>query len=130
MDMNSMIKKLGDMIAQKQMNNIIEDVENTLGDMELLSGKELMTIVMKHDMETANKVFEIYKKNQNDNGVVITPNDKNCASKSHKTTSSSSYSSGCGSSSRSYYYDGGCGGPSGYINYSGGCGGGSSSSRC
>ena len=130
MDMNSMIKKLGDMIAQKQMNNIIEDVENTLGDMELLSGKELMTIVMKHDMETANKVFEIYKKNQNDNGVVITPNDKNDATKSHKTTSSSSYSAGCGSSSRSYYYDGGCGGPSGYINYSGGCGGGSSSSRC
>ena len=48
------------------MNNIIEDVENTLGDMEILSGKELMTIVMKHDMETANKVFEIYKKNQKD----------------------------------------------------------------
>ena len=130
MNMNDMIKKLGDMIAQKQMNNIIEDVENTLGDMELLSGKELMTIVMRHDMETANKVFEIYKKNQNDNGVVITPNsDKNGASKSHKTTSSS-YSAGCGSSSRSYYYDGGCGGPSGYINYSGGCGGGSSSSSC
>ena len=130
MNMNDMIKKLGDMIAQKQMNNIIEDVENTLGDMEMLSGKELMTIVMKHDMETANKVFEIYKKNQNDNGVVITPNsDKNAESKSHKTTSSSSYSAGCGSSSRSYYYDGGCGGPSGYINYSGGCGGGSSS-RC
>ena len=129
MNMNDMIKKLGDMIAQKQMNNIIEDVENTLGDMEMLSGKELMTIVMKHDMETANKVFEIYKKNQNDNGVVITPNsDKNAESKSHKTTSSS-YSAGCGSSSRSYYYDGGCGGPSGYINYSGGCGGGSSS-RC
>ena len=128
--MNSMIKKLGDMIAQKQMNNIIEDVENTLGDMELLSGKELMTIVMKHDMETANKVFEIYKKNQNDNGVFITPNsDKSAEYKSHKTTSSSSYSAGCGSSSRSYYYDGGCGGPSGYINYSGGCGGGSSS-RC
>lgn len=129
--MNSMIKKLGDMIAQKQMNNIIEDVEKTLGDMEMLSGKELMTIVMKHDMETANKVFEIYKKNQNDNGVVIAPNsDKNAESKSHKTTSSS-YSAGCGSSSRSYYYDGGCGGPSGYINYSGGCGcGGSSSSSC
>ena len=128
--MNDMIKKLGDMIAQKQMNNIIEDVENTLGDMEMLSGKELMTIVMKHDMETANKVFEIYKKNQKDNAVVITPNsDKNAASKSHKTTSSSSYSAGCGSGSRSYYYDGGCGGPSGYINYSGGCGGGSSS-RC
>ena len=126
--MNNMIKKLGDMIAQKQMNNIIEDVENTLGDMELLSGKELMTIVMKHDMETANKFFEIYKKNQKESSVVITPNDKNGASKSHKTTSS--YSAGCGSSSRSYYYDGGCGGPSGYINYSGGCGGGSSSSRC
>ena len=130
MNMNDMIKKLGDMIAQKQMNNVIEDVENYLGDMELLSGKELMTIVMKHDMETANKVFEIYKKNQNDNGVVITPNsDKDGASKSNKTTSS--YSAGCGSSSRSYYYDGGCGGPSGYINYSGGCGcGGSSSSSC
>lgn len=128
--MNNMIKKLGDMIAQKQMNNIIEDVENTLGDMEMLSGKELMTIVMKHDMETANKVFEIYKKNQKDNGVVISSNsDKTDASKSHKTTSSS-YSAGCGSGSRSYYYDGGCGGPSGYINYSGGCGGGSSSSRC
>ena len=124
-----MIKKLGDLIAQKQMNNIIEDVENTLGDMEMLSGKELMTIVMKHDMETANKVFEIYKKNQNDNGVVISSNsDKNASSKSHKTTSSSSYSASCGSSSRSYYYDGGCGGPSGYINYSGGCG--SSSSSC
>ena len=130
MNMNDMIKKLGDMIAQKQMNNIIEDVENTLGDMELLSGKELMTIVMKHDMETANKVFEIYKKNQNGNGVVITrKSNKNGASKSHKTTASSSYSASCGSSSRSYYYDGGCGGPSGYINYSGGCGGGSSS-RC
>ena len=133
MNMNDMIKKLGDMIAQKQMNNIIEDVENTLGDMEMLSGKELMTIVMKHDMETANKVFEIYKKNQNDNGVVITPKSayesgKITASKSHKTTSSPSYSAGCGSSSRSYYYDGGCGGPSGYINYSGGCGGSSSSS--
>ena len=127
-----MIKKLGDMIAQKQMNNIIEDVENTLGDMELLSGKELMTIVMKHDMETANKVFEIYKKNQNDNGVVITAKDayesgKITTSKYRKITSS--YSARCGSSSRSYYYDGGCGGPSGYINYSGGCGGGSSS-RC
>ena len=126
--MNNMNKKLGDMTAQKQMNNIIEDVENTLGDMELLSGKELMSIVMKHDMETANKVFEIYKKNQKGNGVVITPNDKEDKPKSHKTTSS--YSDGCGSSSRSYYYDGGCGGPSGYINYSGGCGGGSSSSRC
>ena len=134
MDMNSMIKKLGDMIAQKQMNNIIEDVENTLGNMEMLSGKELMTIIMKHDMETANKVFEIYKKNQNDNGVVITPKSayesgKITASKSHKTTSTSSYSASCGSSS-SAYYSGGCCGPSGYINYSGGCGGGSSSSRC
>ena len=129
MNMNDMIKKLGDMIAQKQMNNIIEDVENTLGDMEMLSGKELMTIVMRHDMETANKVFEIYKKNHEENGATVTPNsDKNGASKSHKTTSSS-YSAGCGSRSRSYYYDGGCGGPSGYINYSGGCGGGSSS-RC
>ena len=129
-----MIKKLGDMIAQKQMNNIIENVENTLGDMELLSGKELMTIVMKHDMETVNKVFEIDKKNQNDNGVVITAKDayesgKITTSKYRKITSSSSYSARCGSSSRSYYYDGGCGGPSGYINYSGGCGGGSSS-RC
>ena len=120
MNMNDMIKKLGDLIAQKQMNNIIEDVENTLGDMELLSGKELMTIVMKHDMETANKVFEIYKKNQNDNGAVITPKSayesgKITASKSHKTTSSPSYSAGCGSSSSgscgasSYYYSGGCG---------------------
>ena len=129
--MNNMIKKLGDMIAQKQMNNIIEDVENTLGDMEMLSGKELMTIVMKNDMETANKVFEIYKKNHEENGVTVTPNsDKNGTSKSNKTTSSSSYSASCGSSSMSYYYDGGCGGPRGYINYSGGCGGGSSSSRC
>ena len=135
MNMNDMIKKLGDMIAQKQMNNIIEDVENTLGDMELLSGKELMSIVMKHDMETANKVFEIYKKNQNDNGVVITAKDayesgKIGASKHRKKTSTSSYSASCGSSS-SAYYDGGCGGPSGYINYSGGCGcGGGSSSSC
>ena len=132
MNMNDMIKKLGDMIAQKQMNNIIEDVENTLGDMELLSGKELMTIVMKHDMETANKVFEIYKKNQNDNGVVITAKDayesgKITTSKYRKITSSSSYSDSCGRSS-SAYYSGGCGGPSGYINYSGGCGGSSSSS--
>ena len=127
MNMNDMIKKLGDLIAQKQMNNIIEDVENTLGDMELISGKELMTIVMKHDMETANKVFEIYKKNQNDNGVVISA--KSTKKVKIKTISTPSYSSGCGSSSRSYYYDGGCGGPSGYINYSGGCGcGGSSSS--
>ena len=130
-----MIKKLGDMIAQKQMNNIIEDVENTLGDMEMLSGKELMTIVMKHDMETANKVFEIYKKNQKDNGVLITPKSdyesgKIAASKVSKKTSTPSYSASCGGSSRSAYYSGGCGGPSGYINYSGGCGGGSSSSRC
>ena len=127
MNMNDMIKKLGDLIAQKQMNNIIEDVENTLGDMELLSGKELMTIVMKHDMETANKVFEIYKKNQNDNGVAITPKSvyesgKITASKARKTTSTPSYSSGCGSSS------GSCGPSSYYIGgYSGGCGG---SSRC
>ena len=130
--MNDMIKKLGDMIAQKQMNNIIEDVENTLGDMELLSGKELMTIVMKHDMETANKVFEIYKNNQNDNGVVITPKSayesgKITASKARKKTSTPSYSASCGNGS-SAYYSGGCGGPSGYINYSGGCGGSSSSS--
>lgn len=134
MDMNSMIKKLGDMIAQKQMNNIIEDVENTLGDMEMLSGKELMSIVMKHDMETANKVFEIYKKNQNDNGVVITAKDayesgKITTSKYRKTISSSSYSDSCGRSSGAYY-SGGCGGPSGYIDYSGGCGCGSSSSSC
>ena len=128
MNMNDMIKKLGDMIAQKQMNNIIEDVENTLGDMELLSGKELMTIVMKHDMETANKVFEIYKKNQNDNGVAITPKSayesgKITASKARKTTSTPSYSSGCGSSS-----SGSCGPSSYYIGgYSGGCGGSSSS---
>ena len=125
MNMNDMIKKLGDLIAQKQMNNIIEDVENTLGDMELLSGKELMTIVMKHDIETANKVFEIYKKNQNDNGVVITPKSayesgKITASKHRKTTSTPSYSASCGSSSSS------CGSSSYY--YSGGCG--SSSSRC
>ena len=128
-----MIKKLGDLIAQKQMNNIIEDVENTLGDMELLSGKELMTIVMKHDMETANKVFEIYKKNQNDNGVVITPksayeSDKITASKVRKKTSSPSYSASCGSSS-----SGSCGPSSYYVGgysggYSGGCG--SSSSSC
>ena len=124
-----MIKKLGDMIAQKQMNNIIEDVENTLGDMEMLSGKELMTIVMKHDMETANKVFEIYKKNQNDNGVVITAKDayesgKITASKHRKTTSTPSYSASCGSSS-----SGSCGPSSYYVGgYSGGCG--SSSSSC
>ena len=128
MNMNDMIKKLGDLIAQKQMNNIIEDVENTLGDMELLSGKELMTIVMKHDMETANKVFEIYKKNQNDNGVAITPKSayesgKITASKARKTTSTPSYSASCGSSS------GSCGPSSYYVGgYSGGCG--SSSSSC
>ena len=128
MNMNDMIKKLGDLIAQKQMNNIIEDVENTLGDMELLSGKELMTIVMKHDMETANKVFEIYKKNQNDNGAVITTKDtyesgKITASKHRKTTSTPSYSASCGSSS-----SGSCGPSSYYVGgYSGGCGG---SSRC
>ena len=127
MNMNDMIKKLGDLIAQKQMNNIIEDVENTLGDMELLSGKELMTIVMKHDMETANKVFEIYSKTQKDNLVVITPNSayesvKITTSKARKTTSTPSYSSGCGSSS------GSCGPSSYYVGgYSGGCGG---SSRC
>ena len=127
MNMNDMIKKLGDLIAQKQMNNIIEDVENTLGDMELLSGKELMTIVMKHDMETANKVFEIYKKNQNDNGVTVSAKSayesgKITASKARKTTSMPSYSSGCGSSS------GSCGPSSYYVGgYSGGCGG---SSRC
>ena len=114
------------MIVQKQMNNIIEDVENTLGDMELLSGKEMMTIVMKHDMETANKVFEIYKKNQNDNGAVITAKDayesgKITASKVSKKTSTPSYSASCGGSS-----SGSCG-PSSYY-YSGGCG--SSSSSC
>ena len=129
MNMNDMIKKLGDLIAQKQMNNIIEDVENTLGDMELLSGKELMSIVMKHDMETANKVFEIYKKNQNDNGVVITPKSayergKITASKVSKKTSTPSYSASCGSSS-----SGSCGPSSYYVGgYSGGCG--SSSSSC
>ena len=122
-----MIKKLGDMIAQKQMNNIIEDVENTLGDMELLSGKELMTIVMKHDMETANKVFEIYKKNHEDNGATVSAKSayesgKITASKARKTTSTPSYSSGCGSSS------GSCGPSSYYIGgYSGGCGSSSSS---
>ena len=129
MNMNDMIKKLGDLIAQKQMNNIIEDVENTLGDMELLSGKELMTIVMKHDMETANKVFEIYKKNQNDNGAVITPKSayesgKITASKVSKKTSTPSYSASCGGSS-----SGSCGPSSYYVGgYSGGCG--SSSSSC
>ena len=128
MNMNDMIKKLGDLIAQKQMNNIIEDVENTLGDMELLSGKELMTIVMKHDMETANKVFEIYKKNHEDNGATVSAKSayesgKITASKARKTTSTPSYSSGCGSSS------GSCGPSSYYIGgYSGGCG--SSSSSC
>lgn len=128
MNMNDMIKKLGDLIAQKQMNNIIEDVENTLGDMELLSGKELMTIVMKHDMETANKVFEIYKKNHEDNGVTVSvksayESGKITASKYRKTTSTPSYSSGCGNSS------GSCGPSSYYVGgYSGGCG--SSSSSC
>ena len=127
MNMNDMIKKLGDLIAQKQMNNIIEDVENTLGDMELLSGKELMTIVMKHDMETANKVFEIYKKNHEDNCATVSSKSayesgKITASKARKTTSTPSYSSGCGSSS------GSCGPSSYYVGgYSGGCGG---SSRC
>ena len=128
MNMNDMIKKLGDLIAQKQMNNIIEDVENTLGDMELLSGKELMTIVMKHDMETANKVFEIYKKNHEDNGVTVSAKSayergKITASKVSKKTSSPSYSASCGSSS-----SGSCGPSSYYVGgYSGGCGG---SSRC
>ena len=129
MDMNSMIKKLGDLIAQKQMNNIIEDVENTLGDMEMLSGKELMTIVMKHDMETANKVFEIYKKNHEDNGATVSAKSayesgKITASKHRKTTSTPSYSASCGSSS-----SGSCGPSSYYVGgYSGGCG--SSSSSC
>ena len=124
-----MIKKLGDMIAQKQMNNIIEDVENTLGDMELLSGKELMTIVMKHDMETANKVFEIYKKNHEDNGATVSAKSayesgKITASRARKKTSTPSYSASCGSSS-----SGSCGPSSYYVGgYSGGCG--SSSSRC
>ena len=123
--MNDFIKKLGDMIAQKQRNNIIEDVENTIGNMELLNGKELMTIIMKYDMETANKVFDIYKKNQQDNGVTMTAkrafeSGKIAKSKSHKTTTStSSYSGGCGSSS------GSCGSS---YSYSGGCG--CSSSRC
>ena len=59
-------------------------------------------------METSNKDFEIYKKNQKDNDVVITPNrDKDGASKSNKTTTS--YSAGCGSSS-----SGSCG-PSSYY---------------
>ena len=122
MNMNDMIKKLGDLIAQKQMNNIIEDVENTLGDMELLSGKELMTIVMKHDMETANKVFEIYKKNHEDNGATVSAKSTTKKVKP-KTISTPSYSSGCGSSS------GSCGPSSYYVGgYSGGCG--SSSSSC
>ena len=114
MNMNDMIKKLGDLIAQKQMNNIIEDVENTLGDMELLSGKELMTIVMKHDMETANKVFEIYKKNHEDNGATVSA--KSIKKAKPKTISTPSYSASCGSSSSgscgssSYYYSGGCAG--------------------
>ena len=124
MDMNSMIKKLGDIIAQKQMNNIIEDVETTLGNMELLSGKELMSIIMKYDIETANKVFEIYKKNQKDNGVTMSAKSayergKIGASKTRNTTSTPSYSSSCGSSSSS------CGSS---FSYSGGCG--CSSSRC
>ena len=113
--MNDFIKKLGDMIAQKQRNNIIEDVENTIDNMELVSGKDLMTIIMKYDIETANKVFEIYKKNQKDNGVNMTyGSGKNTTSKTQKT-STPSYSSSCGSSSSgscgssSYYYSGGCG---------------------
>ena len=120
--MNEFIKKLGDMIAQKQRNNIIEDVENTIENMELLSGKELMTIIMKYDIETANKVFEIYKKNQKDNGVTMTAkhafeSGKIAKSKSHKaTTSTPSYSSSCGSSS------GSCGSSFGYSSCS--------SSRC
>ena len=123
MDMNDFIKKLGDMIAQKQRNNIIEDVENTIDNMELLSGKDLMTIIMKYDIETANKVFEIYKKNQKDNGVNMTCGSrKNTTSKTRKTTSTSSYSGGCGSSS------GGCGSSYSYSSYSGGCG--RSSSSC
>ena len=120
--MNDFIKKLGDMIAQKQRNNIIEDVENTIDNMELLSGKDLMTIIMKYDIETANKVFEIYKKNQKDNGVNMTcESGKNTTSKTHKTTTPS-YSSSCGSSS------GSCGSSFSYSSYSGGCG--CSSSRC
>lgn len=123
MDMNDMIKKLGDMIAQKQRNNIIEDVENTIENMELLSGKDLMTIIMKYDIETANKVFEIYKKNQKDNGVNMTcGSGKNSTYKTRKTTSTPSYSGGCGSSS------GGCGSSYSYSSYSGGCG--RSSSSC
>ena len=114
MDMNDFIKKLGDMIAQKQRNNIIEDVENTIDNMELLSGKDLMSIIMKYDIETANKVFEIYKKNQKDNGVNMTyGSSKNTTSKTRKTTSTPSYSSSCGSSSgscgSSYSYSGSCG---------------------
>ena len=123
MDMNDMIKKLGDMIAQKQRNNIIEDVENTIENMELLSGKDLMTIIMKYDIETANKVFEIYKKNQKDNGVNMTcGSGKNSTYKTRKTTSAPSYSGGCGSSS------GGCGSSYSYSSYSGGCS--RSSSSC
>ena len=123
--MNDFIKKLGDMIAQKQRNNIIEDVENTIDNMELLSGKDLMTIIMKYDIETANKVCEIYKKNQKDNGVNMTMrcgSSKNTTSKTRKTTSTPSYSSSCGSSS------GSCSSSFGYSSYSGGCG--CSSSRC
>ena len=118
--MNDFIKKLGDMIAQKQRNNIIEDVENTIENMELLSGKDLMTIIMKYDIETANKVFEIYKKNQKDNGVTVSA--KSTKKANPKTISTPSYSSGCGNSS------GSCGPSSYYVGgYSGGCGG---SSRC
>ena len=117
MNMNDMIKKLGDMIAQKQRNNIIEDVENTIDNMELLSGKDLMTIIMKYDIETANKVFEIYKKNQKENGVNMTyESNKNTTSKTCKTTSIPSYSSSCGSSS------GSCGSSYSYSSYSSGCG--------
>ena len=120
--MKDFIKKLGDMIAQKQRNNIIEDVENTIDNMELVSGKDLMTIIIKYDIETANKVFEIYKKNQKDNGVNMTyGSGKNTTSKTQKT-STPSYSSSCGSSS------GSCGSSFGYSSYSGGCG--CSSSRC
>lgn len=117
-----MIKKLGDMIAQKQRNNIIEDVENTIENMELLSGKDLMTIIMKYDIETANKVFEIYKKNQKDNGVNMSCGSSKIPHKTRKTTSTPSYSGGCGSSS------GGCGSSYSYSSYSGGCG--RSSSSC
>ena len=90
--------------------------------MELLSGKELMTIIMKYDIETANKVFEIYKKNQKDNGVNMSCGiSKNNTFKTRKTTSTPSYSGGCGSSS------GCCGSSYSYSSYSGGFGGSSSS---